>query len=202
MKKSSSLRLTAMTLALLAPLATAYAATDNPHQAVDYPSQIGPSGMATHSDADAATAEASKRAALKHQPLTAGATVVEPGYYRAVGSHGKTGRSVTLLSAGAKAPTQKQLGERGKYFAPERWEWVADAQSVTRANVGSACPKSGEWHADVPVDVPNYKHFQDVVVTCDLGSSLPRLNIGDPYDDARVRWVWIGPAGDQKHASQ
>ncbi|MFC4763201.1 hypothetical protein [Dyella koreensis] len=200
MKENFSLRMTAMTLALLAPLAMAYAATDTPHRAVDYPSQIGPSGVAPHDGTDATTAEANKRAALMHQPLTAGATVVEPGYYRAIGDDGKTGRSVTLLSAGAKAPTQKQLGERGRYFAPKHWQWVADTQSVTRAHMGSTCPKSGQWFADVPVDVPNFKHYQDVVVTCQSGASLPHLNTGDPFDDARVRWVWIGPAGDHKHA--
>jgi len=197
-KTLSPLRTSAFALALLTSMAVA--ATDHPPHSVDYPSQIGPAGVETLNRVDATLSEATKRAALTQQPLAAGATVVEAGYYRAIGSDGKTGRSVTLLPVGSAAPTQKQLGEKGQYFAPQQWQWMAEAHSVTRAHVGAPCPKSGRWIAEVPMDANNFSHYQDVTVTCEAGATLPTLNIGEPLDDARVRWAWVGPAGDHKHA--
>ncbi|SFR94698.1 hypothetical protein SAMN05216570_1034 [Dyella sp. OK004] len=204
MKKRSTLLMTATALALTSGLAWANSNTANDHRAVDYPSQIGPNGVATPADPKGADmqAEAHQRKAMADRPLAAGALVQEPGYYRAIGSDGKHGRYVVRLSSGETAPSQKQVDQKGRYFSPDHWRWEADASSVTRALVSTPCPKSGQWFAEVPIDVQNYSHFHDVTVTCEKGAMLPNLNIGDPYDEARVRWVWIGPAGHLQRASR
>jgi hypothetical protein len=196
--------MTATALALTSGLAWANSTATNEPRAVDYPSQIGPSGVAASADHKGSElhAEARQRQAMADRPLAVGAVVQEPGYYRAIASDGKHSRFVVRLSGGETAPSQKQIDQKGRYFSPDHWRWEADASSVTRALVNTPCPKGGQWFAEVPADVQNYSHFHDVTVTCDKGALLPNLNIGDPYDEARVRWVWIGPAGHLQRASR
>ena len=155
-------------------------------------SDIAPTNELARQSADAR--ETARRIAMASRPVAAGTTVIDDGYYRPVADTTQHGRFVTRLARGERAPTGKQLDGHGARFTPTAWIWQAEADSITRIHVGAACPKNGYWRADVPVDIPGFsRHFANHVVTCKSATPMPKVDMGEPYDDSRVRWVWTGP---------
>jgi hypothetical protein len=162
--------------------------------AVSMPVNAGDSEPTGSARRTADEQETMRRVAMASQPVAAGAPVVVDGYYRAVGNDRRQGRFVTRLAKGGLAPKGNQLDDHGKRFIPTAWVWQAEADSVTRIHVGAACPKNGYWRADVPADIPGFsRHNANHVVTCHSATPMPKVDMGEPYDDSRVRWVWTGP---------
>lgn len=147
--------------------------------------------------------EANHRKKMVSWPVYVNAAFAEDGYYRARAYHANAqvyqyGRFVTRFLKGAKAPDAvDQQADSGQVMGPGpyTWVWEADAASVIDASSKTACPKSGRWFAKIPTDVANASYYlsRDTIVSCTAGQTLPAVGMGDPADEARVRWTWIGP---------
>lgn len=125
------------------------------------------------------------RKAKEVAPVAPGASITEPGFYRAV-SAWESSPFVTELKAGVTAPTTDIK------FAS--WNWAADPARGVRCDAGQACPRDGRWvmrSVDYGHRDTRYETYAQHERRYRTGESMPAIAVSG-VPDSKLFWAWLG----------
>ncbi|MEW9586310.1 hypothetical protein [Paraburkholderia sp. DGU8] len=129
--------------------------------------------------------EAHQREKMSSQPVSPGAAVTKPGYYRKVSASGERGQFVVGLMKGEQTPTLDRPFDH--------WAWDADLALPARCKSSEPCPREGRWvartmtmgSADADVTHPE---FERRMRAGEIAPDLSTLGGMVPYH----YWQWLG----------
>jgi len=118
--------------------------------------------------------------------LMPGATVAEPGYYRAASVAGTRDQFVRKLEQGAAAPDLD-------FQRWDRWEWEADPARATICKPGETCPREGRWI--LRAKDYSYGSKGDLIYPQHqrrfrMSEQVPTFDIAN-VDRSRLFWEWL-----------